>query len=91
MGSEIFFVAACCGAKHCVAVCYSVLQCVAELALRRVNLVCRFRFYGLGFKVFLLQHVPVQSSVLQCVAVCCGTCLASSLPGLWVQVLGFRF
>ena len=76
--------------------CYSVLQCVAELALRRVNLVCRFRFYGfkfygLGFKVFLLQRVPVQSSVLQCVAVCCS--VLRNLPcveSTWSVGSGFR-
>jgi len=49
---------------QCVAVCCSVLQCVACVEVREwsKSLTCRFS---------VLQRVAVCCSVLQCVAECC--------------------
>ena len=46
---------------QCVAVCCSVLQCVAVI-LRNVKYISQF---------FSMKHILVCCSVLQCVAVCC--------------------
>jgi len=58
-------VAVCCSVLQCMAVCCSVLQCVAVCAM------CIHAACPVVCCSVLLQCVAVCCSVLQCVAVCC--------------------
>ena len=62
-----------CGILQCVAVCYSVLHCVAETAVRCSEL----QFAAVCFSV--LQCVSVCFSVLQCAAGCCSVLQCAAL------------
>jgi len=65
--------------KHpCVAVCCSVLQCVAIGVLQCVA-VCCSAIHGKCLLSFcVLQCVAMCCNVLQCVVVCCSVCVAVS-------------
>jgi len=69
----------------CVAVCCSVLQCVAVVAVCDLNIVV-----SLDSRV--LQCIAVCCSVLQCIAVCCsvlhGVPLCCSVL-LWQDCVGY--
>ena len=56
----------CCGVEQRVAVCRSVLQCVA------VSAVCCAFICDTMYSRVTLQRVAVCCGMLQCVAVCCG-------------------
>ena len=53
----------CCSVLQCVAVCYSVLQCVDERNAERVS----------------VDSKLIEGNVLQCVAVCCSALMRDTL------------